>query len=417
MLVKTLYLFWRNIKRSYFALRRVLAILWQTIKRFESTERRRDAQALTYTTLFALVPVLTVIFAILSIVPALHDWAGSLNTQILSYVMPQGSERVSSYLVSFSQQAKSLTWVGVLVLFLTALMLLRSIEVQFNRIWNVDTPRTGVQTFFRYWAVLSLGPVLMVGALALSSVIASQSLWVGFRHLPFSVHLLPWLISVIALSALYMLVPNCRVPWRNALIAALLIALLLEGGKFLFARILGLFPAYKLIYGAFAAVPLFLLWVYMAWLLVLFGAELSYALSHYTPVHKKLPRLWQRLYLIDRMLGIQKRGLLFTEAKFRQQAPELTAVQTRQELHYLQQKNYVAQAQEGQWLWLINLELLPLVELLRDMTQTDLLAPLPEGIAISTEQKACWQEWQKNWRAQSEAMLCQPATSLFLQQP
>lgn len=396
------------------AIGRIGPILWQTIKRFSSTERHRDAQALTYTTLFALVPVLTVMFVILSSVPAFHQWSGGINAKTLAFMLPQGSEQFSKYLVSFIQQAKNLTWVGVLILFVTALSLLRGIEVQFNRIWNVDKPRSGVQTFFRYWAVLSLGPVLLVGALALSSLIASLPVLDKLSYVPLPVRALPWLISVVALTAMYILVPNCRVPWRNALIAAVLIAFLLEGGKYIFAKVVGMFPSYKLIYGAFAIVPLFLLWVYLAWILLLFGAEFSYALSHYAPVNRKLPLLWQRLLLVERMARLQAEGTILTESGLISLLPELTAVQVRMRLQHFQQQGLAAQTQDGQWLWLKDRQKMSISELVMDLTQTDLQAPIPVDLNISEEQRMLWIKLQEAWLKQSQAVLNRPLSSIFI---
>ncbi len=401
------------LKRFWISLRRVGPVLWQTLSRFENTERRRDAAALTYTTLFALVPVLTVIYAILSAVPALHEWGGEINTKMLSYVMPEGSEQISEYLIAFSQQARRLTWVGVLFLFITSLMLLRTIEIQFNKIWNVDKPRSGLQTFFRYWAVLTLGPVFIIGALAASSLIASLPLTTDLEKTPFLVRMIPWVFSTAALTAIYMLVPNCRVPWRNALIAAFIIALVLELGKFLFTRIIGLFPSYKLIYGAFAAVPLFLLWTYMAWMLLLLGAELSYALSHYAPKNKKMPTLWRRLLLVHVLVKQQEAGALLSERELIKKIKELTPVQIRVGLQELQRQGLVALTQENQWVWLPNIQQFTIVELLQDMTITDLKAPFPDDIRIDSELRERWLKWQESRHEQSQKVMGEPLQTLI----
>lgn len=394
-------------------LRRFGPVLWQTLKRFESTERRRDAAALTYTTLFALVPVLTVIYSILSAIPALHEWGGELNSQMLSYVLPEGSEQITEYLLGFSQQAKRLTWVGVLFLFLTALMLLRTVEIQFNRIWKVDKSRSGIQIFFRYWAVLTLGPVFIIGAIAINSVIASLPLISDLGKAPMFVRVLPWIFSSAALAALYMLVPNCRVPWRNALFSAMLIALVLELGKFGFARIVGMFPSYKLIYGAFAVVPLFLLWMYISWMLLLFGAELSYALSHYAPADRKIPVLWRRLLLVQLLVRTQETGRLLSEAEIIKKLDSMTPVQVRIELQRLQQKHFATLTQEGDWVWLPNKELLTLSELLFEFSLKDLSADLPEDIHLPEEQRQQWQQWQQQWLTHSEKLLTKPITTLI----
>lgn len=401
------------LKRFWVSLSRVGPVLWQTLSRFEGTERRRDAAALTYTTLFALVPVLTVIYAILSAIPALHEWGGEINAEMLSYVMPEGSEQISEYLLAFSQQARRLTWVGVLFLFITSLTLLRTIEIQFNKIWNVDKPRSGLQTFFRYWAVLTLGPVFIIGALAASSLIVSLPLITNLESTPFIVRLIPWLFSAVALTAMYMLVPNCRVPWRNAVIAAVIVALFLEVGKFLFARIIGLFPSYKLIYGAFAAVPLFLLWTYMAWMLLLLGAELSYALSHYAPKSRKLPTLWRRILLVHTLVQQQETGCLLTERELIKLIKELTPVQVRVGLQQLQQQGLVALTQEGQWVWLPNPQQFTIAELLQDMTMSDLKASLPEDIRIEDELRERWLAWQKDRHEHSQIVMGAPIQILL----
>lgn len=413
MLKKLFTIIKRNNKRSLVLLRRLGPVLWQTLKRFESTERRRDAAALTYTTLFALVPVLTVIYSILSAIPALHEWGGELNSKMLLYVLPEGSEQVTEYLLGFSQQAKRLTWVGVVFLLVTALMLLRTIEIQFNRIWKVDKPRSGIQIFFRYWAVLSLGPVFIVGALAINSVIVSLPLMSDLGKAPIFVRVLPWLFSSVALAALYMLVPNCRVPWRNALFAALLIAAVLELGKFMFARVVGMFPSYKLIYGAFAVVPLFLLWMYLSWMLMLFGAELSYALSHYAPADRKMPVLWRRLLLVQLLVQQQEKGELLSEAELIKRLDNLTPVQVRVELQRLQEKNQVALTQDGYWVWLPNIERITLAELFHEMSLKDLSAALPEEARMDNEQREKWQQWQSLWQSHSEKVLGRSVSELI----
>ena len=384
---------WRHVGR----------VLWQTIRRFESEERRRDAAALTYTTLFALVPVITVTYAILSAIPSLQSWGEQAHSELLAYLMPEGSDTVSAYLVQFSQQARKLTWVGVVFLFITALLLLRTVEMQFNRIWNVEKPRSGLQTFFRYWAVLSLGPLLFGAALAASSVIASLPLWSGFAvnglsGVPALMRLLPWLLSTGAITALYMLVPNCKVPWRHALLSAVLVASVFEAGKFLFARVVGLFPSYQLIYGAFAAVPLFLTWMYMAWLLLLLGAELSFSLSHYSPHQQRhLPPLWLRLRLIQVLWQRQQQQLENDEESLCAALPDLLPEEVNEQLAHCQQQGWVTLSQDQQWIWLRDMQQLPMQALVADLAVAELSAAVPDVLQIDARLKPLWQDWQQHW--------------------
>jgi len=401
------------VRRLWRRLRLTGRVLWQTLKRFEGEERRRDAAALTYTTLFALVPVITVTYAILSAIPELQSWGDQAHGELLAYVMPEGSETISAYLVQFSQQARKLTWVGVAFLFVTAFMLLRTIEMQFNRIWNVDKPRSGLQTFFRYWAVLSLGPLLFGAAFAASSLLAALPLWQDTvtDQIALPVRLLPWLLSSGAICALYMLVPNCRVPWRNALLAAVLVATVFEAGKFLFAKAVGLFPSYQLIYGAFAAVPLFLLWIYLAWMLLLLGAELSYSLSHVRSQKRRLPALWQRLLLLQTLWQEQQSGRLPDEARLCRQARDLPPADVGRLLQEFQQQGWATQTQDQHWVWVADLHSLKLEQFFQSLTLHELQQPLPDNIAASAF--TALQSWQQQWLAQRREALSMPLSELL----
>ena len=271
-----------------------------------------SAAALTYTTLFAVVPLLTVTFSVISAIPFFHDFGGQIQTFIFSNFVPATGVAVQEYLLGFSLQARQLTWVGVVGLAVTAFMMLLNIENAFNSIWLVRQPRRGVAGFLLYWAILSLGPMLLGAGFAVTTYIASLELISGPHSLPGAstfLSLLPLLCSVAAFTLIYASVPNARVPFKHALIGGLFTATLFEAAKQLFAVYVGLFPSYQLIYGAFAAVPLFLLWIYLSWLIVLFGAELVCSLSF--PRHsqlRRLPRVLALLGVLRVLLERQQQG-------------------------------------------------------------------------------------------------------------
>ncbi len=374
--------------------RRVLRLIWQTLKRFESMERRRDAAALTYTTLFALVPVITVTYAILSAIPSLQEWGAQAHANLLAYVMPEGSDMISNYLVRFSAQARELTWIGVVFLFFTALMLLQTIEQQFNKIWQVEVSRSTLQRFFRYWAVLSLGPLLFGAAQAVSSLLASLSVLPEGMDMtiPSFARLVPWSMTVAAITFVYMMVPNCKVPPRDAVVAALVVATVFETGKYLFAKIVGMFPSYQLIYGAFAAVPLFLMWTYLSWMLLLFGAELSYALSHPESRSVRDP-LRQRLALAAALYQGQQAGKGMSESDLRQRLRSLPAAELSVLLKYFQQAGWVTKSQDDSWIWLPDMRLLTLDHFFADLTLQQLQAAehaVPEDSSLS--------DWLNGWQ-------------------
>ena len=272
------------------------------VQRFIADRGIHSAAALTYTTLFAVVPMMTVTFAMLSAIPAFQGIGEQIQSYIFSNFIPSTGATIQEYLVAFTDQARQLTWFGVGFLMVTALMMLLTIEKAFNDIWRVRQPRRGVSSFLLYWAILSLGPLLLGAGFAMSTYITSLSLISGPDALIGVGALLkamPLLLSIAAFTLIYAAVPNTRVPLRHAAVGGVFTAVLFELAKQLFGLYVGYFPSYQLIYGAFAAVPLFLLWVYLSWILVLFGAELVCGLSSSQQWRRRsVPRLLVMLGLL-----------------------------------------------------------------------------------------------------------------------
>lgn len=261
---------------------------WSLFKRFSIMVMQRfidhgcamSAAALTYTTLFAVVPLMTLVYSILSLVPELHSANDIVQNFIFNNFVPSTGEVVQEYLNNFSQQARKLTGIGIGFLIVTSFLMLKTVDKTINDIWQVTHVRTGVSGFLLYWAVLSLGPIFISAGLLLTSYVASLKLVSDTTALFFDAQsgwvltLVPVVISTLALTLLYIAIPNRKVLFRHALGGALVAALLIELAKAAFSFFIFISPTYYLIYDAFAAVPLFLLWVYLSWLLILFGAVL-----------------------------------------------------------------------------------------------------------------------------------------------
>ncbi|GAB3463182.1 YihY family inner membrane protein [Azotobacter salinestris] len=251
-------------------------------ERFLADHGPKSAAALTYTTLFAVVPIMTLIFVVLSVIPEFQGIGEQIQGFIFRNFVPSSGAVLQDYLRTFIEQARHLTWLGVGVLMVTALLMLMTVEHTFNTIWRVRQPRRGLSSFLLHWAILSLGPLLLGTGFALSTYITSLSLisdpyaLAGARML---LKVMPLMFSTAAFTLLYAAVPNTSVPLRHALLGGLFAAVLFEAAKGLFGLYVALFPTYQLIYGAFAAVPLFLLWMYLSWMIVLLGAELVCNLS------------------------------------------------------------------------------------------------------------------------------------------
>lgn len=254
------------------------------LRRFEANNCREQAGSLTYTTLFAVVPMLTVFLVIISSIKALEPARQQLQQLIYSNFLPKTSIAFDKALNSFTENSSNLTIIGVLFLFITTVMMLTSIETAFNRIWRVKETRNGLVGFMRYWTIISLGPILLGSAFVISSTLASMNILSNnFAGYEVDGAALLWLISIgltiVGFFTLYWTIPNRSVPVRAAMIAAVFSAITFELLKNLFGFVMANFTSYQLVYGAFAAVPIFLLWIYLSWNVVLLGVEISYALT------------------------------------------------------------------------------------------------------------------------------------------
>ena len=267
-------------------LRAFAHFLWQ---RFLDDKCFETAGALSYTTLFAIVPLLAAVLAIVSAFPVFAGWRDRFSDFIFRNFVPSAGNAVQGFLLQFADNASKLTAVGILFLLVSALMMMASIEDRFNRIWRVPTKRSHGSRLLLYWAALTIGPLLVVGVLVLVSRGGPDAQAAGqggswLKFLPFA---LTWLI----LLAMYMLIPNRTVAFRHAGIAAVVAAILFEIARALFALYVTHVPSYQQIYGALAAAPLFLVWVYFSWVIVLLGASLAAAMAafDYRPAHERLP--------------------------------------------------------------------------------------------------------------------------------
>ncbi|MDD0803609.1 MULTISPECIES: YihY family inner membrane protein [Acinetobacter] len=264
------------------------------LRRFEADRCREQAGSLTYTTLFAVVPMLTVFLVIISSIKALEPARQQLQQLIYSNFLPKTTIAFDKALNAFTDKSSNLTIIGILFLFVTTVMMLTSIEKVFNRIWRVRETRGGIIGFMRYWTIISLGPILLGSAFVISSTMASLNVlsnnFAGYElNGAFVLWLISFCLTVLGFFILNWTIPNRSVPIKSALIAGLFSAVVFELLKNLFGFIMSNFTSYEVIYGAFAAIPIFLLWIFLSWNIVLIGVEISYALTAFT-AHKEQKR-------------------------------------------------------------------------------------------------------------------------------
>ncbi|MDN5513150.1 YihY family inner membrane protein [Acinetobacter sp.] len=254
------------------------------IRRFEADRCRDQAASLTYTTLFAVVPMLTVFLVIISSIKALEPARQQLQQLIYSNFLPKTTIAFDKAFNAFTDKSSNLTVIGILFLFITTVMMLSSIETVFNRIWRVQETRGGIIGFMRYWTIISLGPILLGSAFVISSTVASLNVlsdnFTGYEvNGEFVLWLISFALTILGFFILNWTIPNRSVPIKAALIAGTFSAVVFELLKDLFGLIMTNFTSYEIVYGAFAAVPIFLLWIFLSWNIVLLGVEISYALT------------------------------------------------------------------------------------------------------------------------------------------
>jgi membrane protein len=245
--------------------------------RFTEDRCLQTASSLTFTTLIALVPMITVALSVASAFPGFDSLLWTLRDFVVTNMLPESVSAISAYTRQFSENAARLTIVGVTVLGVTALLLMLTIDHAFNKIWRVSRPRPLLQRVLLYLTVLTVGPLLIGASLSLTSYLLTLSFDV-LGELPAMKHavlrFVPLLLTTLAFALLYLTVPNRRVLKRDALAGGIAAGAAFEVMKHAFGFYITQFPAYKLVYGAFAAVPIFLLWVYLSWLVVISGAVL-----------------------------------------------------------------------------------------------------------------------------------------------
>lgn len=288
------------------------------VRHFIADKCRDHAMVLTYTTLFAVVPMMTVTFSILSAIPSMQHVSGDIQSFVFTHFVPSTGMVVEERLKEFSQQASHLTFVGIAMLFVTALLMLMNIEKAFNTIWRVKEERKGIVSFLRYWAVLSLGPLLLGMGFALSSYVMSLKVFSDANDLVStiipSLRIVTLTLTGLAFTLLYIAVPNCKVPLKAGLAGGFFAAILFELTKAGFGIFVVSFSSYKLIYGAFAAFPVFLLWVYILWCIILLGVQVSRGLAIYREdTHFNRDPVLAMLDVLQLFYRSQKQGTVVTD--------------------------------------------------------------------------------------------------------
>lgn len=364
-LAQTLRSWWNRIDRE--RVQSFSHFLWT---RFLDDRCFETAGALAYTTLFALVPLSMLVFGILSAFPMFSAWTEQLTNFVFSNFVPSSARVVEGYLRSVAANPSQLPLTGFGAVLVSLLLTMWSIEGTFNRIWRVPTPRPRLISFLMYWTLLTLGTLLAVASLAITSYLFSLPALSGVS-LDWSQRLLsylPNLVELLIFSCAYWLIPHRSIPFRFALAGGLFATVLFELAKRGFAAYLLNVPTYQQLYDHLAVVPIFMLWLYLSWTVVLLGASFAASLSsfRYQPRSLQLPpgmELYGYLRLLGRMNAARRSGQGLHLADMQSLEPMLTDDLLQRMLSGLSELNIVRRAEDGGWLLARDLATVSLGEL------------------------------------------------------
>jgi membrane protein len=263
------------------ALSKMLEFPWKrgailVFTRFREDRLAQTAGSLTFTTSIALVPLFTVVLAAFTVFPLFGQFQAGIQRWLVESLMPDGiSRQVLGYLTQFSSKASRLGVAGLMALVFSAIALILTIDHTLNAIWRVRAPRSWIKRTVLYWTAMTLGPMVIALGLFLMSLvfnISGDTLPVFTAFWRPLLGVIEFVLLVLTISALYRFVPNTQVASSHALLGGLSAALALEGARKLLTLYLGNIPTFSVVYGAFATLPILLIWIYTLWVIVLIGA-------------------------------------------------------------------------------------------------------------------------------------------------
>lgn len=357
-------------------------------RRFAADGGPRQAAGLSYVSLLAIVPLFAIGLAVLAGFPAFESLRADLHGVVLENLLPDAGLEVSEQFGAFIDNASRMTLPGLIALGVTALLLLLNVTAALNDVWRVAEPRPLALRLAIYWALLTLGPVLIGASLSLSGYIFAAAEWFGVGRdalggSPALARLVALGFSTLGFTLLFILVPNRSVRLAHALTGGLTAGLLFESLKFGFGLYLHYVPSYQVVYGAIATVPLFLIWMYLSWAVTLFGAEVAAALPEWratlargSRVAGAGARLALALSLLSRLRSAHRSG---TKLRHRALALGLPATpgEIDETLQRLRRVGWVARGFGGRWI------------LARDLETVDLTA-LAEALNLGLAPGAGW---------------------------
>ena len=362
--------------------------IWQ---RFIDDKCFETAGALSYTTLVSLVPLMVAVLAMLSVFPVFQSARDVLLNFVFQNFLPTTVAKVQATLQTFAANASQLTGISILVMLFSALSMMISIEDRLNRIFRVHQPRGWGSRLLLYWAALTLGPILAVGGIAVTSYVTAMPLLAGaYAQLGLGQRLLgvlPFVVTFITLWLMYAAIPNCKVRRSDAAIGALLGAVMFEVARWGFTLFVSNAQTYQQIYGVLATIPIFLLWIYVSWVIAILGASIAASLSayEYHAPAETLPEGAEFLGLmvvLRHFVEAQREGCSVDPATVRLQEPYLRSASITAYFDDLQRADLIQRGEAGGWLLSRSLDSTDLLRVYRHTSYRLPLHPMEEAQAL-----------------------------------
>jgi membrane protein len=389
-----------------------------TARRFGENGCTRIAAGLSYVTLLSLVPLFAIGLSMLAAFPAFTEARQQLKDLVLDFIPPESAERATEQFTLFLENAENLTVPGVLALGVTVILLLHNINGAFNAIWRVSEPRPLAIRLLVYWALLTLGPLLLGTSLSLSSyayaVVQDSDLAIFGSGLVEASRLIAVTLAAVGFALLFFIVPNRPVRPLHALAGGMVAALLLEGLKFGFSLYISQFDSYQVLYGALASVPIFLVWTYLAWTVVLVGAEVAASLPEWRSIDRRgliaqsaSERLALALAILHQLRSASRRGEGLRQGRL-YRSFRVSPTEMDHTLNLLRRNGYVARTLGGR------------VVLLRDLASVT-LGRLADDIGFAAAPGGDWatpvQQTLTMVTEANRSVLSRPLSELLDQEP
>jgi len=358
-----------NVLESFGSIPRIKRLAAHVWRHFGEDRLFDEAASLSYTSLLSMVPLLAVVFGVASAFPVFEQWSEQLQSFVLSNFLPASGDQIQSYLAGFLESVGKLTLTGTLVLIITALLLMLRIERAFNLIWRVPAARSIRNRVIMYWAVLTLGPLALGAAIALSAQPIFEQVAVGASTHSSWRAMGVFSLSWLAFTLMFLLVPNRPTHFANALIGAFVSAVLFGVAKKAFVSFVAN-ASFNVIYGALATIPIFLLWLYVVWIVILLGASLAASLTTFNDrkVDWGWPYKWEFL-LAYRLLGYlwkaQRVGKSMSVEELLDILEGVTESELANQLGMLFKAGIVTRTEIGCWLLCRDLDTVSLLDLYR----------------------------------------------------